>query len=110
MENPFELIDERLERIENLLLNLLGEKPVIHTVSATKDMMNTTELAEYLSMSKTSIYKLTMKREIPFSKPGKKILFMKKEIDEWILKHRITTKDEIEQEAINYITQNKFKF
>ncbi len=109
MENPFKLIDERLERIENLLLSLLEEKPIIHKVSTVKDMMTTSELADYLSISKSLVYKLTMNNEIPFSKPSKRIFFYKKEIDEWVQQHRNKTKYEIEQEASNYILRHPLK-
>ena len=44
-------------------------------------MLTTTELAEYLGVSQSQIYKLTMNMEIPHYKPkGKTIYFDRKEI------------------------------
>jgi excisionase family DNA binding protein len=40
---------------------------------------------EYLGLSKSTLYKHTMKGEIPHYKPtGKKIYFSKNEIDNWV--------------------------
>ena len=58
-----EVLEERLKKIENSLY-------------ITKEMLTTTELAEYLGVSQSQIYKLTMNMEIPHYKPkGKTIYF-----------------------------------
>lgn len=110
MENPFELIDERLQRIENLLSQILAEKPFFQIVTTGKEIMSLEDLAEYISLSKGTIYRMTMNNEIPFSKPSKKLLFRKVEIDEWIKTHRSKTYYEIEQEAANYLLKRRSKF
>ena len=46
-----EVLEERLKKIENSLY-------------ITKEMLTTTELAEYLGVSQSQIYKLTMNMEI----------------------------------------------
>ncbi|MDP8202226.1 MAG: helix-turn-helix domain-containing protein [Candidatus Tenebribacter burtonii] len=43
--------------------------------------MNVRECAEYLRMSKASLYQLTSKKKIPHTKIGKTIVFRKKDID-----------------------------
>ena len=44
------------------------------------------EAARYLGFSPSYIYKLTSKNVIPHYKPsGKKILFIKKELDDWVV-------------------------
>lgn len=40
MENPFEIIEERLLRIEELLLQIIEEKPVVRKVANVKDLMS----------------------------------------------------------------------
>ena len=63
-----EVLEERLKKIEN-------------SMYITKEMLTTTEVAEYLGVSQSQIYKLTMNMEIPHYKPkGKTIYFDRKEI------------------------------
>lgn len=57
--------------------------------TTTKKMLTTAELAELLRLSKTSVYRLIEKRTIPFYKIGWKILFDKKDVDDYILKNRV---------------------
>ena len=64
---------------------------------------NISEVAEYLSMAKSSIYKMTSERNIPHFKTGKKLLFKRSELDEWLTENKISTHSEIEKEADNYI-------
>jgi len=42
-------------------------------------------VSEYTLLSKSTIYKKVSSREIPFHKIGKKTIFVKDEIDNWIL-------------------------
>ncbi len=89
-------IEERLERIENLLLN---------SQNSEKEFFNVDELADYLNLSKSTIYKLTHRGEHPYSRPnGKRLYFHKKKIDEWIQRNSIKTNYEIETEVITATT------
>jgi excisionase family DNA binding protein len=61
-----------------------------------KEFMTVDELAKYLELSKSAIYKLTSKRELPFYNPGgKKIYFKREEVDTWIKAGRIAPDSEI---------------
>lgn len=42
------------------------------------------QAAEYLKMSKSAIYKLTMSGDIPKHKNGRRLLFTKVELAEWV--------------------------
>lgn len=49
--------------------------------------LNFVEAAQYLSISQSTLYKLTYQRKIPAHKPsGKLLYFFKHELDEWICK------------------------
>ncbi|WP_323757994.1 helix-turn-helix domain-containing protein [Roseivirga sp.] len=101
MENPFEVIIEKLESIERLLKQNKGGDEVTVT---DKEIMNAIELADYLSISMSQLYKLTHNMEIPFYKPtGKHLYFKKSDIIEWVTKFRIKTDYELEQEAANHM-------
>ncbi|MCC8426945.1 helix-turn-helix domain-containing protein [Mucilaginibacter sp. UR6-11] len=42
------------------------------------------QAVEYLKMSKSAIYKLTMSGDIPKHKKGRRLLFVKSELAEWV--------------------------
>ena len=55
-----------------------------------KTYLTVPEASVYLSLSESSIYKMTSQRFIPFYKPsGRKILFRKTELIEWIEKSKV---------------------
>lgn len=81
-----------LEQIERMLKG--NEKPL------TMD-----EACEFLGMRKGSLYKLTHKKVIPFSKPnGKKIYFNKADLVKWMMKNPVKSAQQIDEEAANYVT------
>ena len=88
-------IEERLRNIETLLL-------------PQKTVLNFDEVAAYTGLSKSYLYKLTCSGGIPCYKPqGKHIYFSKTEIDQWLLQNRKATTDELENQAINFVTLKK---
>lgn len=54
------------------------------------------ELCEYIKLSKSSVYKLTMDNKIPFIKRGKKLLFKMESIDLWLGQYAQPTIKEIQ--------------
>lgn len=51
-----------------------------------KQIMNLKEAALYMGLSSSMIYKMTMKRELPFSKPGGKLIYFRKcDLDDYML-------------------------
>lgn len=65
------------------------------------------ECAAYTGYGKDHIYRLTSQRQIPFYKPmGGKIYFDRQEIDEWLLRNRQATNDEISSKATTYVQTN----
>jgi excisionase family DNA binding protein len=52
-----------------------------------------TEATHYLDVSKPTLYLLTSKREIPHLKRGQKLYFLKEDLDNWLLSHRIKAGD-----------------
>lgn len=92
---------KKLEEIESLILeqNLLQKK-----------VLNMIEAGQYLGLSVSHLYKLTSAGSIPYYKPnGKKLYFNREELDNWLLRNRSMTKDEIESVAANYIMKNRLK-
>jgi len=92
MENiqKIEFSNEQIEAIK---------KELAEIVKPSKEFMTLEEIADYLSISKSAVYKLTSKKEIPFYIPGgKKIYFKKEEVDDWIERSRVATDEETIQQ------------
>lgn len=86
---------EKLERIEKLLETQQAMQ---------KQVLNFNDACIYLELSQSHLYKLTSTGSIPHYKPnGKKLYFNRLELDNWLLRNRSNSIDEIEQEAANYL-------
>jgi len=48
------------------------------------EILNSDQAAEFLHLAKPTLYTLTHKRKVPFYKNGKKVLFKKHELQEWM--------------------------
>ena len=73
------------------------------TLFATKEVLNSEETALYLGISKSYLYKLTMRREIPHYKPlGKMCYFNRRELEAWLQSGRVATTTEINEQAAGY--------
>jgi excisionase family DNA binding protein len=107
MENPFEILMQRLDNIERLLYEIKQQKEATNTVA--KEIMNLSELAEYLGLTKATIYNMTSTRKIPHFKKSKKIYFKTSEINEWMSKGKIKTDDEISEETHLYFKRRNRK-
>jgi len=105
MENPFETIDKRLERIEILLEKLVTQQNDNSEISYNKPM-TAKELGIYLNLSVYTIYGLVHKRSIPFIKKGNRLYFQKKVIDEWLENSRQLTREELEEKVDEYLLKN----
>jgi excisionase family DNA binding protein len=62
-----------------------------------KEVLSLQEACVYLCISQSHMYKLTSSRSIPhYSPTGKLIYFKRTELDEWILKNKRCSKEELE--------------
>jgi excisionase family DNA binding protein len=60
---------------------------------------------KYLGVSKSTLYKATHLRLIPFSKPGgKKVYFKKSDLIKWMNSNPVKSSEQIDEEAANYLT------
>ena len=76
-------IEKRVAELENL-------------VFLSKNVLSFDEASKFLNLSKSYLYKLTAKKEVPFRKYGNKLLFSRKELLTWAenLAKRVNDKDE----------------
>ena len=70
------------------------------------EWLTVTELCAYIPTHPVehTIYCWTSSREIPYHKRGKRIMFLKSEIDEWLKGVKGKSKQEIQKEAEEYVS------
>lgn len=106
MENPFELILERLDRIEKEIEKLSTNDPL----AIANDPMDIKALSAYIKTSPSAIYKFTSKGSIPHYKNGKRLYFKREEINEWIFSTKVNTAYDIDKAANEYIRKHPRKY
>lgn len=74
----------------------------------SKEILTIEEVADYLNLSKSAIYKMTSRKEIPFYNPGgKKIYFKKADIENWVFSNKTSSVDEFENEISSYLSRTQ---
>ena len=88
-------ITEQLDRIERLIIS-------------NKKVLTFDEACDYTGLSRSYLYKLTSSGIIPHSKPNGKVIFFDKEkLDKWLLKNARKSADEIKEEALTFVIEDK---
>ena len=69
----------------------------------TKEVLTSEEAARYMGISRSHLYKLTHRQEIPHFKPtGKVIYFNRAELEEWVQNSRVAAVNEARGQAEAY--------
>ena len=79
-------MQEELKQVADLITaNLIGTQ---------KEVLTTDEASKYLGVSKATLYKMTMERQIPHYKSptGRLCYFNRKEIEAWMQNNRVEAK------------------
>jgi len=80
-------LQKRVETLEDML-------------DAGKEVLTVEEAAKFMGMARSSLYKMTSDQTIPFYRPnGKMIFFEKADILSWIRKNRVSSREEIDEQA-----------
>lgn len=71
--------------------------------------MNLKELCEYLPShpAEQTVYGWTSCHQIPFHKRGKRIMFLKSEIDAWLRDGKVKSEKDLENEAARFIKSKR---
>lgn len=78
-------------------LNRFADEVATRTILCTKEVLTSDEATRYMGISKSYLYKLTMRGEIPHYKPmGKMCYFNRKELEQWLQSNRCATSAEID--------------
>lgn len=103
MNNPFELIEAKLEIIEKLLLDIKHKSIKVEPSEQSEQLLTVNDLSKFLKLQKSTIYGYVHNRKIPYIKRGKVLYFEKSEILSWLKTYRQKTDDEIKEEINNII-------
>ena len=79
-----ELEDIVCKAVETALLQAGFIREQTNSENVQELIMKSADLCNYLKMKLSTLYQLTHKNEIPFSKKGKTLYFKKGEIDKWV--------------------------
>ena len=83
---------------EEQILKDLADLISANTIFCTKEVLTSDEAARYLGISKSYLYKLTMRQQIPHFKPmGKMCYFNRVELESWLQSNRVATVDECQR-------------
>ena len=84
-------------------LTEIAKMVIDNTLFCTKEVLTSEETARYMGISKSYLYKLTMRGEIPHYKPmGKICFFNRQEVEAWLQSNRVATATEISDRANRY--------
>ncbi len=76
--------------------------------NSERGLLTTVEAAHYLGVKPSYLYKMMMRRAIPYYKPGGKLCFFSREdLDAWLTSIRIKSQSEIESEAARHIANRE---
>ena len=79
-----------------------------NVINTLKKVLTVDEAAKYMGISKSTLYKMMMRREIPYSKPGGKVCFLNRmELEAWLMSNRMATADEISDQAQAYCARTR---
>ncbi len=87
---------EDLKQVADLITaNIIGTQ---------KEVLTSDECARYLGVTKSSLYKWTSTRQIPYYKSptGKICFFNRREIEAWMQSQRVATVEELDAKAQRY--------
>ena len=100
--NNKEMSKEELSQITDLVTD--------NTLFCTKEVLTSDEAARYMGISKSYLYKLTMRQQIPHYKPmGKMCYFNRAELENWLQNNRIITDAELNERATAYCMKGGLK-
>lgn len=76
-------------------------------MESERNLLTTSEAARYLGLKPSYLYKLMMRRTIPYYKPnGKLCFFSKEDLDTWMTNIRVKSQTEIDSDAAQHLVKH----
>ena len=100
---------EDLPKAMSWMMDKLNKLDSIPQVRPADQWMNLKELCEYLPShpAEQTVYGWTSCHQIPFHKRGKRIMFLKSEIDTWLHDGKRKSQKELAEEAAQFINAKR---
>ena len=91
-------VEEQKQLADTITANIIG---------CTKEVLTSDEASKYMGVSRSYLYKLTMRKEIPHYKSptGKMCYFNRSELESWLQSNRVATGNELADRAQHYCTK-----
>ena len=91
------------------LKRLIIEKQETKLIEQAEQWLDLNDLCKYdpEKRAKATWYSKISRGEVPYHKRGKKVYFLKSEIDAWLKQGKCKSNAEIEQEAEAYLSNNR---
>lgn len=95
--------------VEEIIKELAELKKLINEQKIMlKQVLTFSETADYLQLSHSYLYHLASKGILPSYKPnGKKLYFSRQELDQWLLKNKQHSNEEVKKMANDYIINGR---
>jgi excisionase family DNA binding protein len=84
------------------------EKILDSKLSASSDkLLDSQEACFFLGISKSTLYKMNLRKEVPYYKPGKKVYYSKSDLLNYITRNRFKSSSELNEEAKRFLNLRK---
>lgn len=96
-DNKNMVVQLTTDELKKIISEAIKEERLDDTSNTLKEVFGLDEFCEMTGYSRQTAYKLVHERKVPFYKPehgGRKILFKRKEVEEWLTATRVCTLDE----------------
>ncbi len=108
MDNPFQILEDRLNSIESLLLELARKERNQKGVNEETDTIFTiSQTAEFLGLKVPTIYSKVSRGDIPVMKRGNRLYFSRRELILYLQSGKKKSTSEIFSEADTYVRNHK---
>ena len=98
-----EAVQVALEKHQETAITELAEN------NLKSEILNADQAAEFLHIAKQTLYSMTSRRKIPFYKNGKKILFRRGDLEEWLNSGKHEQMSQIQKQARQYVADKPLK-
>ena len=96
-----QLIEQTISRA---MQNQLQQKP-----EPSVAFLNVEQAAEFIGITKATLYRKCSGKLIPYNKKGKRLYFDQKELIKWLKSGKRKTMEDIENEANSYLRNRKIQ-
>jgi excisionase family DNA binding protein len=81
-------------KLKDFLMGIVSEKGIVsEQITKQKELLSTEETAEFLGISKNTLYEWIVQKKIPHFKVGRLVKFKKEDLDSWLKKKKMEEKE-----------------